>query len=143
MKTLLRLMVGLSLAACFASGDAELSPVSFVLGKQQFELGDSIVIDQILATTATLEVGARVVVRGHYKLGSSAKAKLGLFITHRSAAGADASAGSQTTLVEDASGSFELACEIKHIGNAHVSFYPATGGRSFGGVYFSTAVPES
>jgi len=143
MKTLQCLLVGLSLAACIASARAELSPVSFLVGKQQFKPGDSIVIDEILATSPKLEVGAKVVVRGHYRLASSAKASLGLFVTHRSPAGRDASTPSQVASVESASGSFELSCEITYEGNPHVSFYPTSGGESFGGVYFSAAAQKS
>jgi len=139
MKTLLRLLVGLSLAACVASAHAELSPVSFVVGKQQFKPGDSIVIDQVLATSPKLEVGAKVVVRGHYRLASAAKARLGLFVTHHAKAGADPYAPSQMAPVEGANGSFELSCEITYEGDPHVSFYPAPNGESFGGVYFSAA----
>jgi len=142
MKMLLRLLVGLSLA-CVASARAELSAVSFVVGKQQFKSGDSIVIDQVLATSPTLDVGSKVVVRGHYRLASSAKATLGLYVTHRSAAGHDPSAPSQTAHVESASGSFELTCDITYDGDPHVSFYPSSGGESFGGVYFSAAPQKS
>ena len=143
MKTLLRLLIGLCLAACVASARAELSPVSFVVGKRQFKSGDSIVIDQVLATSPKLEVGAKVVVRGHYQLASSAKARLGLFVTHRSPAGADAFAPSQLAPAENANGSFELSCEITYDGDPHVSFYPASGGESFGGVYFSASAQKS
>ena len=130
MKTLLRLVVGLSLTVCAGSARAELSPLSFIVGKQQFKPGDSIVIDQVLATTSAIEVGAKVVVRGHYQLASSAKARLGLYVTHRSPAGRDAAAPSQSAHVEGASGSFELSCDITYEGDPHVSFYPDSGGES-------------
>ena len=139
MKMLQRLLVGLSLAACVASVRAELSSVSFLVGKQQFNSGDSIVIDEVLATSPKLEVGSKVVVRGHYRLASSGKARLGLFVTHLSPAGKDVTAPSQVARIEGASGSFELSCDITYEGSPHVSFYPAPGGESFGGVYFSAA----
>ena len=143
MKTLLRLFVVLCLTACVASASAELSAVSFVIDKQQFKNGDSIVIDQVLATSSKLDVGAKVTVRGHYQLASADKASLGLFVTHRSPADADASAPSQVKQVETASGSFELSCEITYVGDLHVSFYPASHGEAFGGVYFSSAPQKS
>ena len=143
MKTLLRLVVGLCLTACVASASAELSAVSFVVGKQQFKNGDSIVIDQVLATSPKLEVGAKIIVCGHYQLASADKASLGLFVTHRSPSVADASAPSQLKRVESASGSFELSCEITYAGDLHVSFYPASHGEAFGGVYFSSAPQKS
>jgi len=143
MKTLLQLLVGLCLTACVAFGNAELSSVPFVVGKQQFKAGDSIVIDQVLATSPRLAVGTKVTVRGHYQLASTSKARLGLYVTHRSPAStAAASTKSQVRQVESATGSFELSCEIAHEGDPHISFYPAAGGESLGGVYFSPA-PKS
>ena len=143
MKTLLCLLAGLCLTACIASAGTELSSVSFVVGKQDFKAGDAIVIDQVLATSPKFEVGAKVVVRGHYRLASAIKANLGLLITHRSPAGLDPSAQPQLALVDKASGTFELSCEITYPGDFHVSFYPATGGESFGGVYFSGTFQKS
>lgn len=142
MKTLYRLLVGLFVTACVASVRAELSAVSFVAGTQQFKAGDSIGIDQVLATSPKFAVGTKVVVRGHYRLASAVKARLGFFITHRLPAGADSFAQSQITPVEDASGSFELSCDITYAGDPHVSFYTANGGESFGGVYFSSALQK-
>ena len=144
MKTLLRLFVGLFLTACVAFASAELSSVPFVVGQQQFKAGDSIVIDQVLATSPLLAVGTKVTVRGHYHLASASKARLGLFVTHQSPVKtADASTNSQVQQMERASGSFELSCEITYDGDSHVSLYPATGGKSFGGVYFSAAPRKS
>ena len=143
MKTLLRLLVGFCFAACVASAHAELSSVSFVVGKQQFKTGDSIMIDQVLATSPNLAVGTKVVVRGHYQLASSSKARIGLFVTHRVQSPADPSASSQIAAVENTSGSFEVSCEINYEGDPHVSFYPASGGESFGGVYFSVTPQKS
>lgn len=139
MKMLLRLVVGFCLTACVVSASAELSAVSFVVGKQQFKTGDSIVIDQVLATSPKLEIGSKLTVRGHYQLTSAPQASLGLFVTHRSPTGADAFAPSQLKRIENASGSFELSCEITSEGDLHVSFYPASPGEAFGGVYFSPA----
>lgn len=142
MKILLRLLAVFGLAACAASVHAELSPVSFVVGKQQFKPGDAIVIEQVLATSPQLEAGTKVVVRGHYQLASAAKAQLSLYVTHRSPAGRDVTSPSQSAPVQNQSGSFELSCEITYAGDPHVSFYPASGGEPFGGVYFSAA-PKS
>src|SRR4051812_23100244 len=123
MKTILRLLVGLGFAACVASVRAELSPIAFVVGSQQFQSGDAITIDQVLASSPSLEVGTRITVRGHYQVASSAKARLGLFVTHRGPAGTDRSDAAQVATVQTASGSFELSCEITYEGDPHVSFY--------------------
>lgn len=143
MKTLSRLLVCLCLLACVVSVGAELSPVDFVVDTRQFKSGDLIVIDQVLATSPRLEVGSKVVVRGRYQLSSATKAKLGLFITHRSPTGADASSKSQIAPAESGSGTFEVSCDIGYEGDLHVSFYPSSGGSSFGGVYFSAAGRKS
>jgi hypothetical protein len=144
MTTLLRLLVGLSFTACAAFAGAELSSVPFVTGKQQFKAGDSIVIDHVFATSPQLAIGTKVTVRGRYQLASAPKASLGLHLTHRAPAdAANASAKSQVQQVEHASGAFELSCEITYQGDPHISFYPAGGGASFGGVYFSIPRPKS
>jgi len=128
---------------CAAGGAAllaaEVADVPFAVGRQQFQPGDSIVIDQVLATSPKLTAGDTVVVRGHYRLASAAKASLGLFVTHRSPAPADPIAPTQTAAVIAANGAFELSCTIGAAGALHVSFYPASGGEAFGGVYFSPA----
>ena len=142
MKMLIRLFIGLCVTAWVASASAELPSVAFVIGKQQFKPGDSIVIDQVLATSPKLNVGDKVVVRGHYQLASAPKAKLGLFITHRTTADAGNTAKTQMTPADSVSGSFELSCDISYEGDVHVSFYPVSGGEAFGGVYFTTS-PKS
>jgi hypothetical protein len=127
------------MTACVASASAEVSRVAFAIGKQQFKPGDSIVIEQVLATSPKLGVGDKVVVRGHYRLASVPKAKLGLFVTHRTKADADSSAKSQIAPAESVSGPFELACEITYEGDLHVSLYPWSGGESFGDVYLTSS----
>lgn len=143
MKTMSRLLLSLYLTTCVASASAALSSLPFVIGEHQFKSGDDIVIDQVLARSSKLSVGDKVTVRGHYRLASAATASLGLFVTHKSTAGADAVASSQAMRVEGASGAFELSCEIAYVGDLHVSFYTASGGNTFGGVYFSVAPNQS
>jgi hypothetical protein len=138
MKTLLPLFIGFCVAACVASASAELSSVPFTIGQQQFKAGDSIIIEQVLATSPRFGIGDKVVVRGRYKLASAVSASLGLFVTHESSAGPDSISQSQMTHVNSTAGSFELSCEIKYPGTIHVSFYSDLGGESFGGVYFSS-----
>jgi len=148
MKTIPRLLALLSIAVCAASAHAELAPVSFLLGQQQFKAGDGIVIDQVFASSPRLKPGVQVQVRGHYRLASSAKARIGLFVTQHAPAGSDRPARTpigpaQMTPIDAADGSFELTCEITADGEPHVSFYPIRGGESFGGVYFSAAPAKS
>jgi hypothetical protein len=142
MKRFICLVVGMAVAAGTASAAAELPRVPFSIGKQQFKPGDEIVIDEVLATSPDFGVGDRVLVRGHYRLASAAAATLGLFVTHLHAEPmshptGDSVSDSQTARAEGATGTFELSCAIAYPGTVHVSFYPASGGDSFGGVYFA------
>jgi len=145
MKSLRRSLIGFCLVACAGLFGAELSTVPFFVGKQQFKPGDAIVIDQVLATSPRLDVGTKMVVRGHYRLATADKARLGLFLTHRgfSSSSGDASAASQTALAVHDGGSFELSCEITYEGDPHISFYPASAGEAFGGIYFSPVPQKS
>lgn len=144
MKTILRSMFGFGFLACAVFASAALSPVPFAIKAQQFKAGDSIVIDQVLASAPQLTVGTQVTVRGHYQLASASKARLGLFVTHRSrSAGPDATAASQVQSIDIANGTFELSCEIQYEGDPHISFYPIADGEAFGGVYFSGPDPKS
>ncbi len=141
MKTLIRLLLGLGFAISIASAGTELAPIPFSVGKQEFKAGDTIVIDQVLATSPQLESGSKVTVRGHYQLASTPQAKLGLFVTHRAPAGSDPVAPAQIQPIDHASGTFELSCEITYAGDLHVSFYPVARGAAFGGVYIG-ATPK-
>lgn len=89
MMTLRRLLLMFCATGWVALLAAEVTNVPFELGKQHFQPGDSIVIEQVLATSPKLTVGDKVVVRGHYRLASAAKAALGLWVTHTSPAPGD------------------------------------------------------
>ena len=100
--------MAVALFTCAAFAASKPAPIAFVTGKTGFKPGDSIVIDEVLASSPKLEVGSTVVVRGHYRLVSAAKANLGLLITHRSDSGPDAIAPSQFAPARGSSGTFEL-----------------------------------
>ena len=138
-KALLRLLLCGCVAACVASARAELVDIPFTLGAQQFLDGDHIIIEKVQASSAGLKVGDQIVVRGRYELASARSATLAFSSTHRGAAKPDSIALSQKARITDAKGTFELSWEITYDGDLHVSFYPATRGESFGGVYFNAA----
>ncbi len=129
------LLVGLCVAASGAWAGGEPPGIPFRLGKEHFRPGDSVVVDQVQATSPQLDVGAKVVVRGHYRLASAGEAAIGLFVTHRAPATGDGVAPEQLRRIQAGEGAFELSCEITYAGDLHVSLYPASGGESFGGVY--------
>jgi hypothetical protein len=112
--------------------------VPFQLGPQHFSGGDSIVIEQVDATSPNLTTGDQVTVRGRYVLKSADSAELDLFLT-TSAIKSEPVVPAQKMIIKKGSGSFELTEVVKHSGHLHLSFYPVAGGSRFGTVYFGTA----
>ena len=82
-----RFRLGLLAAACAAllsatvSLAATLAEVRFATYRAQFTRGDSIVIEQVSATSARWRTGDTLVVRGRYNLTSQDGATLAIFIT--------------------------------------------------------------
>lgn len=138
MKMLIRLLLGLSVAACLGFASADLTNTSFVLGPTKFKEGDAIFLEQVLATSANLAVGDKVLVSGHYNLSSRPKATLALFLTQEGSGGGESVSPTQTMEVQQGSGTFELVYEVKRAGTLHLTFYGVADGRPFGGVYFGT-----
>ncbi|HET7536875.1 MAG TPA: hypothetical protein VFJ90_10500 [Candidatus Didemnitutus sp.] len=139
MKTSLRFLLGFVLVASLAAAVIELPAVSFTLGPSRFRQGDQIVIDQVLASSPKFELGDRVMVRGHYVLTSESKASISLFLTHTEDRKREFVAPEQSAKIMTGEGRFELAYDVKYPGVLHVSFYRASDGQAFGGVYFGTA----
>lgn len=115
---------------------ADLLSVGFRITSQQFEPGDSIIIEEVLATSPQMKIGDTVIVRGKYHLQSKPKAALGFFLTTMGPSGSTRVEPYQRRNLDVASGSFELKHVVPAEGRLHVSFYPRPGGSSFGGVYF-------
>ncbi len=117
---------------------AGLISVPFVTSRVKFEGGDSITIQDVLASSPRLEPGDRVVVRGQYSLQSRAQALLMVSLTVNAPGATELVAANSRKTVDAGPGTFELAYEIKQPGALHVTFYPSgAGGSSFGGVYFA------
>lgn len=119
---------------------ADPSPILFRITSQQFETGDRIVIQEVLATSPTLKVGDTVIVRGEYRLESRSEAALGLFLTSKGPSGPTRTAPEQRAVIRAGAGSFELKHVVPAEGRLHVSFYPRPSGSSFGGVYLGPVV---
>jgi hypothetical protein len=117
------------------------SPIVFQITSQQFEPGDSIIIQEVLATSPALRVGDTIIVRGQYHLTSRAEASLGFFLTTKGPSGSTRVSSEQRAVIRAGSGTFELKHVVPSEGRLHVSFYPRPSGSSFGGVYFGPAVP--
>ena len=115
-----------------AGPDKEVSYViDFETVEPRFVEGDSIEIKEITGTARNLQPGNRYIVRGRYKLVSQDKAKLHLYATDgetKCQQGPDVGRGE---------GNFVRTFDYLKEGGLHLSFYPAEGGESFGGVYFA------
>jgi hypothetical protein len=139
MRTLLGLAAGLLASAQIGFAAEDVSTVPYELGPQHFSGGDSIVIEQVVASSPLLAVGDKVTVRGRYVLKSQDKAKLCLYLATSQAVGPEPIVSTQRIEIQRGSGSFELAEVVKHPGHLHLSFYPIHAGRRIGTVYFGTA----
>jgi hypothetical protein len=138
MKTVIRVVVGLLVATSLAvAASDDVSNVALVVGPTHFNDGDSIVIEQVVATSPNLTVGDKVRVRGRYNLSSEQSAQLCLFLTCSECFG-EADSGIQRKEVKKGSGEFELSEVVRHPGFLHVSFYRIQDGKRFGSVYFGT-----
>jgi hypothetical protein len=117
---------------------AGLASVPFTSSKAQFVDGDLVTITEVLASSPNLVPGDRVVARGSYTLKSQPSALLAIQLTANAPGGVDGSSAASRKIVSAGSGTFEFLYEIKQPGALHVTFYPAAGGNSFGGVYFAS-----
>jgi hypothetical protein len=109
-----------------------------VLGPKAFRDGDVVEITDVRATSAKLEPGDSVTVRGRIRLASQDEAQLGLYLTQTEGNDEAETDKSQTTQVKRGLAEFELKATIKHRGVLHLTLYNKSG-RPFGGVYFGTA----
>ena len=113
---------------------AAVKAVPFVTYDNTLSNGDSVTIESVEATSPRMEKGDIIVVRGSYTLQSHDRAALNLFVT----GGSSRAFPEQQSLISKGTGKFELRCGMEYSGSPHVTLYPASGGPSFGGVYFSS-----
>ena len=66
MKKLSVLLSGICFAALVGYAAPGLREIPFKITSQQFEAGDSIVVEQVVATSPELKIGDTVLVRGRY-----------------------------------------------------------------------------
>ncbi|MCE5186195.1 MAG: carboxypeptidase regulatory-like domain-containing protein [Planctomycetaceae bacterium] len=110
---------------------SSLHSIEFDITSRDFLGGDSIEITEILGTSGQFEIGQTYEVKGTYELASHDAAVLHLYATGgetRSDQGPDIVKGT---------GEFKRTFEFIKAGDLHLSFYPAGGGESFGGIYFA------
>ncbi len=137
MKLLSTLALGLT-ALTVLAGAAEIAAVPFTTGPNRFLPGDSVVIDEVLASSPRFEAGNRIRVRGHCRLLSHPQARLSIPVTEDGGTGIRAVDPSASRKIAAGAEAFELTCEIPAAGALHVTLYTVAG-RPFGGIYFGTA----
>ncbi len=120
-----------------AINTAGLTSVPFATSKAQFAAGDSITIQEVLASSPNIGPGDTVRVRGVYALQSAASATLAINLTLNAPGVTVQTSPSSRAAVTTGSGSFDLAYQVDQPGSLHVTFYSSSTGASFGGVYFS------
>jgi beta-lactamase regulating signal transducer with metallopeptidase domain len=144
-------VAGGSVLACLAAPDASRDAgydvshiVNFEVGRTEFRDGDKITVEEVHGTSDKISAGNLYIVKGSYRLASEKSAMLAAFVTGDSR---DPKAmelqsvptqRTQTMTIDQGSGRFTLIVYLWYEGNPHISFYPAAGGNSFGGVYFGT-----
>ncbi len=109
--------------------------VQYELGDSEFAPGDSIKIEGLRGTSATIESGGTYCVTGTYVLTSQDEADLSFFATttNRIAARVEPE---QTVHLTKGTGSFRLVKRMTDPGYLHLTFYSRPTGKGFGGVYF-------
>ena len=110
---------------------------SHVVQMKKTYAGDTITVDEVRGPTDQWIVGNTYEVRGSYRLASRDKARLGAFVTISASHDVHPEAlPGQTVAITRGEGGFTLRFHMWQEGEPHVSFYPAEGGNSFGGIYF-------
>ena len=112
--------------------------IEVVLGPKAYRDGDVIEITDVTSTSATLEQGDSITVRGRVRLDSRSSARLSLYLTQTVGDGWEETDPSQLKEVSGGVTPFELKTTIKHRGVLHVTLYDSKSGKAFGGVYFGT-----
>jgi beta-lactamase regulating signal transducer with metallopeptidase domain len=110
-------------------------PLRFHADKGKFAKGDAILITRITSTAADPKPGQALRIEGVYQLASRDTATLAAYITTNVNVGTP-SIREQSTQIQKGRGRFVLILPLVVEGDPHLSYYPAEGGESFGGLYF-------
>ncbi|HUR56127.1 MAG TPA: hypothetical protein VM029_00350 [Opitutaceae bacterium] len=140
-KLVLAFLLPVVLASLLRGADVSgLSSIAFTTSQVQFAPGDSITIQEVLATSSSLGPGNRIVLRGVYSLQSQAAALLAINLTSNEPPAGPSSPNARKQIAAG-SGTFELEYPIYNNGALHITFYHTTTGAAFGGLYFASAPP--
>ncbi len=105
----------------------------FTIGQSMFRPGDSIRITEVQ------RVGQSINVTAYYELASADTANISLHITSTKDSGVSKTDPRQLKAITKGKGRVVLHHPDAQEGLPHVSFYPTSGGKSFGGIFFGTA----
>jgi beta-lactamase regulating signal transducer with metallopeptidase domain len=113
--------------------------VHFERGETKFLDGDKIAITEVRGTADRFVPENAYQIKGTYTLASHDGATLAAYITSTDPDnGKSSSFNIQSVVIDRGNGTFTLVLPMTCRGWPHVSFYPADGGNSFGGIYFGT-----
>jgi hypothetical protein len=132
------LVTGLLLCTPLVAAPPIQTSIATMLGPKVFRDGDVVEITDVRATSAKLEQGDSITVRGRVRLASLDQAQLGLLVTQTEGNGSEETDAAQVVAVKRGLGEFELKITVKHRGTLHLTLYDKSG-QPFGGVYFGTA----
>lgn len=138
MKKLLLGLVLPPILASFLHGAAALSSIPFSTSQAQFAPGDSITVQEVLASSPNLGLGDSFIVRGTYTLQSQSSAIMGISLTTREPVGVPSQATARKE-VAGGTGTFEMQYTVQFEGTIYIAFTPTAGGSSFGRIYVSGA----
>jgi beta-lactamase regulating signal transducer with metallopeptidase domain len=105
--------------------------ISFTITSRKFQNGDSIEITDLSGPAGVIKPGETYIVSGRYTLKSHDDAALHVYATNGEVQ------SSQGPSIKRGEGRFTRTFTLLKEGDLHLSFYPARGGDSFGGVYFA------
>jgi len=108
-----------------------LRPIGFKITSSKFQNGDSIEITDLYGSAGVIKPGETYIVSGRYTLKSHDDAALHVYATNGEVQ------SSQGPSIKRGEGRFTRTFTLLKEGDLHLSFYPARGGDSFGGVYFA------
>jgi hypothetical protein len=129
----------LLLASSAMAGPPRQSSIDVSLGPKAYRDGDVVEITDVAATSARLEQGDSVTVRGRVRLESCQAADLCLYVTQTQGSGEEETDPGQTVRVSGGLHDFSLKTTIKHRGVLHVTLYDSKSRNAIGGTYFGTA----
>ncbi len=116
----------------------QLKPAAFEQGLNSLENEDSIILNEVLATSPSFAIGDTVTAKGQYTLASQLNARILLTVTATRGSGRSNVEKEQEMKMALGSGEFELTYTIPFHGCSQLSFRDEITGESLGGLYFGT-----